>query len=186
MTRVDRGPGRCGAPVRAGTKAWLIGRQSGFSTAHVGSSNLSRSALTAGREWDVRLSAIENRAVLDELRAAFENHWADTEFVPYDAEQSRRETRAQQPRGELRAVFELRPRTFQKQVLERLTAERELHDRHRNLIVSATGTGKTVIAALDYAGLSAAAGRRLRLLFVAHRKEILLQSRDVFRHAVCG
>ena len=170
--------------TRLHAKAWLIGRQSGFSTAHVGSWNLSRSALTAGREWNVRLSAIENRAVLDELRAAFENHWADTEFVPYDAEQFRRETRAQQPRGELRAVFELRPRTFQKQVLERLTAERELHDRHRNLVVSATGTGKTVIAALDYARLCAAAGRRLRLLFVAHRKEILLQSRDVFRHAV--
>jgi superfamily II DNA or RNA helicase len=57
-------------------------------------------------------------------------------------------------------------------MLQRLDAERERHRRYRNLIVAATGTGKTLVAAFDY--------RRLRehlqspsLLFIAHRREIL-------------
>jgi len=73
--------------TRLHAKAWILHRDSGFSTAFVGSSNLSHSALTSGREWNVRLSQAENRGVLTELVAAFENHWADEEFVPYDPEQ---------------------------------------------------------------------------------------------------
>ena len=66
-------------------------------------------------------------------------------------------------------------------MLERLTVERERHDRHRNLVVAATGTGKTVVAALDYRQLRQRAGRDLSLLFVAHRERILEQSRATFR-----
>ena len=66
-------------------------------------------------------------------------------------------------------------------MLDTLTVERDRHDRHRNLIVAATGTGKTVIAALDYRALCEATGRRLSLLFVAHREEILRQSLATYR-----
>ncbi len=59
--------------------------------------------------------------------------------------------------------------------------QRDRHDRHRNLVVAATGTGKTVIAALDYRDLVSRARRPLRLLFVAHREQILNQSRATFR-----
>lgn len=59
--------------------------------------------------------------------------------------------------------------------------ERERHDRHRNLLVAATGTGKTVVAALDYAQLCAASGGPPSLLFVAHRQEILEQSLATYR-----
>lgn len=170
--------------TRLHAKSWIFHRNSGFSTAFVGSSNLSHTALTAGREWNVRLSQIENRAVLEQLRAAFDNHWSEEDFEAYDPDVFRQTLRAERPRGVLHAVFKLRPRTFQKVILERLAAEREVHDRHRNLVVAATGTGKTVVAALDYARLCADAGKRLKLLFVAHRKEILTQSRDTFRHAV--
>jgi superfamily II DNA or RNA helicase len=169
--------------TRLHAKSWLFHRDSGFSTAYVGSSNLSRTALTSGREWNVRLSQIENGPVVKELGAAFENYWEEEEFVAYDKQVFAETLRAERPKGELRAVFKLTPRTFQKVVLERLDAERELHNRHSNLVVSATGTGKTVIAALDYARL-VGSGKRLKLLFVAHRKEILTQSRDVFRHAM--
>src|SRR5207247_2578527 len=54
---------------------------------------------------------------------------------------------------------------------------------HRNLLVSATGTGKTVMAALDYARLRHTLNRS-RLLFVAHREEILKQSVETFRHTL--
>ena len=70
-------------------------------------------------------------------------------------------------------------------MLEELDAERVLHDRHRNLIVAATGTGKTVIAALDYRQLVRDIhARDLTLLFVAHRKEILPQSRRIYQEVL--
>ena len=55
-------------------------------------------------------------------------------------------------------------------MLEALETERAVHDRHRNLVIAATGTGKTVVAALDYRRLHAVDGGALpSLLFVAHR-----------------
>ncbi len=52
-----------------------------------------------------------------------------------------------------------------------------------NLVVAATGTGKTLVAAFDYEQLQRR-GQVESLLFVAHRKEILEQSRRVFRHVL--
>ncbi|MGV0626471.1 DUF3427 domain-containing protein, partial [Mycolicibacter minnesotensis] len=80
---------------------------------------------------------------------------------------------------------EVRPKPFQAEILEQLDAERTLHDRHRNLIVAATGTGKTVMAALDYRRLAREIhGRDLTLLFVAHRKEILGQAQRMYREVL--
>ena len=77
----------------------------------------------------------------------------------------------------------MRPRPYQSEILDRLEAERVIHGRWRNLVVAATGTGKTVIAALDYRRLRAA-GEVDRLLFIAHREEILRQSLSTFRHVL--
>ena len=66
------------------------------------------------------------------------------------------------------------------EILESLDVERQRHGRHRNLVVAATGTGKTLVAAFDYKRLQAAGGYG-RLLYVAHRKEILKQSLGAFR-----
>ncbi len=76
--------------------------------------------------------------------------------------------------------LQVRAYPHQEDILQRLQAEREVHDRHRNLVVAATGTGKTVIAALDYARMPG----RPSLLFVAHRKEILEQSRRTYREVL--
>ncbi len=77
---------------------------------------------------------------------------------------------------------ELRPEPFQERLLEQIALSRQA-GHHRNLLVSATGTGKTVMAALDYAALRETLPRA-RLLFVAHREEILAQSLATFRHAL--
>ena len=69
-------------------------------------------------------------------------------------------------------------------MLDQLEVERVLHGRHRNLVVAATGTGKTVVAALDYRRLADAAPTLPRLLFVAHRKEILEQSLRTYREVL--
>ena len=170
--------------TRLHAKAWLFHRASAFSTAYVGSSNLSRAALTAGLEWNVRLSEVENRGVVGEIRATFDNYWEDPEFEDYEPDRFARQIAAERPADRLFSVFELKPRPFQKEILDKLQAERELHGRHKNLVVAATGTGKTVIAALDYRRLCTELGRRPTLLFVAHRREILRQSCDTFRHAL--
>lgn len=47
-------------------------------------------------------------------------------------------------------VFKIEPYSFQKEILEKLEAERKIHKRFKNLVVAATGTGKTVISAFDY------------------------------------
>ena len=77
------------------------------------------------------------------------------------------------------AGLEVRPYPYQQEMLDQLDVERKVHDRWRNLVVAATGTGKTVVAALDYRRLQEERGD-LSLLFVAHRREILEQSRATF------
>jgi superfamily II DNA or RNA helicase len=192
---------RLGAQVRVAfdarttklhAKAWLIERGSGLTTAFVGSSNLSHTALFDGLEWNVRLSAVDAPHVIERVRAMFESHWASEHFEPYDAERDgERLDRALGSHSDRElgtaisfVGLDVRPYPHQERILDRLTVERERHDRHRNLVVAATGTGKTVVAALDYDALCKRHGRTLSLLFVAHRDQILQQARATFRHVV--
>ena len=70
--------------TRLHAKAWVFHRQSGFSTAYVGSSNLTHSAQVTGLEWNVRVSAARNPDVIAKFTAVFESYWAGGDFVPYD------------------------------------------------------------------------------------------------------
>ncbi len=177
--------------TRLHAKAWLFHRDSGFSTAYVGSSNLSKSALLDGLEWNVRLSEVDQGHLLDTFRGTFDDYWLDPAFEPYDSskvddvERLDAALRAEGtgPSGlpiEL-AALDVRPWGYQREILDELTVLREVHDRWRNLVVMATGTGKTVVAGLDYRRLRQA-GRVDTVLFVAHREEILSQSLSTFRH----
>lgn len=170
--------------TRLHAKAWLFERNSGFATAYIGSSNLSHSALHDGLEWNVRISQRSAPALMDRFRAAFEGYWADDHFLPYDADRFAEAIRAQRPQDNVDfTAFDVRPYPHQEQILEWLEIDRKRHDRWRNLVVAATGTGKTVIAALDYRRLVQEWGPS-RLLFVAHRQEILKQSLSTFRHVM--
>lgn len=173
--------------TRLHAKAWLFRRNSGYDTAYVGSSNLSKAALLDGLEWNVRLSSVATPDVLRKFEATFDSYWSDSAFEPYDPDrdsrrlddalvQAGRGTRGSEERRITLSGLEVRPYPHQRDMLERLEVERELHKRSRNLLVAATGTGKTVMAALDFKHLREKHGRDLRLLFVAHRQEILSQS----------
>ena len=166
--------------TRLHAKAWLFHRATGFSTGSVGSSNLSAAAMLDGLEWNVRLSAVDNGPILEKFASTFEQYWADeSTFRPYDpAEFDAAVTRAERAALAPYLVFDLDPRPHQREILEDLAAERA-HGRWRNLVVAATGTGKTIVAALDYKRLRRELPRD-RLLFVAHRREILDQSKKVF------
>lgn len=178
--------------TRLHAKAWHFHRATGYSTAYVGSSNMSRAALTDGVEWNVRLSAVEAPHLIEAFADNFESYWEDEGFESYNAgdEQQRerlREALALEREGprdlppEL-VTFDITPHPHQRQVLDELEAERAVHGRYRNLVVMATGTGKTIVAALDYRRLAATG--LSRLLFVAHREEILIASRIKFRHVL--
>lgn len=169
--------------TRLHAKAWVFHRNTQYSTALVGSSNLSKSALLDGCEWNVRVSAVDNRTVFDKLQSTFNQYWDEGAFEPYDRERFLLATeRRDAQRDALAAAVRLRPYPHQEEVLEALSEERA-NGHHRNLVVAATGTGKTVVAALDYARLRKEQGEAT-LLFVAHRKEILEQSLATFRAAV--
>ena len=171
---------------RLHAKAYLFYRNTGFHTGYIGSSNISRSALTSGLEWNIKITTQEIKHVIDKFQNTFETYWLDSEFEIYDpAKDGQKLSQAlrnqrQNSRDETSAFFDLTPHQFQVEILDKLEAERTLHARFRNLIVAATGTGKTIISAFDYRRFK---GKhpRARLLYVAHRKEILVKSRAVFR-----
>lgn len=172
-------------------KAWLLERNSGLNTAFVGSSNLSHTALFDGLEWNVRLSSNDAAHVIDRIRMTFEGHWESEHFESYDPDTRGEELKRALAEHGRRALGEsstisfagldVRPYPHQQRMLDTLRLERERHARHRNLVVAATGTGKTVVAALDYKQLMAERGGRPSLLFVAHREEILRQSLATYR-----
>ena len=173
--------------TRLHAKAWVFHRNSRFSTAYVGSSNLTHSAQVTGIEWNVRASAARNPHVIAKFDAVFDSYWGSGDYRPYDATQfldeQERSGRTDAGPHVMLSPIELRPLPFQERLLDLLEVAREQHHHHRNLLVSATGTGKTVMAALDYARLADRLNRS-RLLFVAHREEILDQSLATFRYAL--
>lgn len=175
--------------TRLHAKAWLFHRRSGVSTAYVGSSNLSHAAQTDGLEWNVRVAETEQPGLVAEVRETFEQYWDDAhQFEAYDPTTETHRVRLARALAPTRreagpdVIIELEPKPFQKPILEELAAARRL-GRHRNLVVAATGTGKTVMAALDYRELYRV-GAVDSLLFVAHRREILEQSIAIFRSAL--
>ncbi|MDO9457256.1 DUF3427 domain-containing protein [Nocardioides sp.] len=182
------------ARTRLHAKAWMFRRHTHFDTAYVGSSNLSRAALLDGVEWNVRLSRVGTPHLLDKFAKTFDTYWSDPSFEGYDPDRDADRlddalAQAGGPRDDSRVTIslsglEVRPYPYQQEMLDAINAERREHDRHRNLVVAATGTGKTVLAALDYRNLCDEWGRRPTLLFVAHRREILDQSRRTYREVM--
>ncbi|QOI64054.1 DUF3427 domain-containing protein [Arthrobacter sp. TES] len=177
--------------TRLHAKAWLFRRRTGFDTAYVGSSNLSQAALLDGLEWNVRLSSIATPELLRKFEVTFDSYWEQKTFQSYDPDRDgeRLDAALERNGGRRTAApdtvtgLEVVPFLHQEEMLEDLEAERS-KGFSRNLLVAATGTGKTVIAALDYKRLCEAAGRPMSLLFVAHRQEILKQSLGTYRNVM--
>ena len=177
--------------TRLHAKAWLFERASGLHTAYVGSANLTATALGTGLEWMVKVCAADLASVIDKFRGTFDGLWNDAEFVLYDGSDEGRDRLRSALRGEREPTsfaavphFTFQPFAYQSEILDRLEAERTVHNRRRNLVVAATGTGKTMIAAFDYLRACDRAGTRPRLLFLAHRRELLDQARSTFRHVL--
>ncbi len=172
--------------TRLHAKTYVFYRDTGFTTAYIGSSNLSNAAISSGMEWNVKVTAKDQPDLLRKVMTTFDAYWHAEEFEPYTDDSHERlyqALKAEKAHGEeLQYFFDIRPYPYQQEILDRLRAEREVRGHYRNLVVAATGTGKTVIAALDYRGfVRSRPVQANRLLFLAHREEILKQSLMTFR-----
>lgn len=169
---------------RLHAKAWHFHRESGASTAFIGSSNITFSAQESGIEWNVRVSGMRNPDVIRKMSSMFDAYWIGGDFRNFDPEEFERETKTERRTtpSVLLSPVELRLEPFQERLLEQIQVARN-KGHHRNLLVAATGTGKTVMAAVDYSRLRDTLPRS-RLLFIAHREEILEQSINTFRYAL--
>lgn len=183
--------------TRLHAKAYIFHRNTGFTTAYVGSSNLSKPALTSGLEWNTKMTEHDLPEIIHKITATFESYWNQERSELYtDTEEQREQLSLALREAALKpgkhsgtdhtqySVMHFSPHDYQKEILDKLKAEREIRGHKRNLIVAATGTGKTAIAAFDYQRFRAhmqSEGKPCRLLFVAHRAEILKQGLQAFR-----
>lgn len=163
-------------------KAYIFHATSDDGIAYVGSSNLSATALTQGLEWNLRVVTARDRDAFREISVAFDALLASprvrrVDAAWIDAYRARRPSVASAP-VDIEREAPLQPpdpHEIQREALTALEASRAAGN-GAGLVVMATGLGKTWLAAFDSAG-----DKFRRVLFVAHREEILRQAMDTFR-----
>ncbi|MCB4806837.1 DUF3427 domain-containing protein [Tamlana sp. 62-3] len=172
---------------RLHAKAYLFYRNSEFHTAYIGSSNFSRSALTDGLEWNLKITTKEVNHVINKFQKTFDAYWHSEDFEIFDdaihkekLQSALKYSKFSKPQEINTTFFDIKPFPYQNEILEKLEVERETHNHYRNLVVAATGTGKTVISAFDYKRFRQN-NSSAKLLFLAHRKEILQKSLSTFQ-----
>ena len=140
--------------TRLHAKSYIFKRLNGFTTAFIGSSNLSGVALTDGTEWNLKVTNQDMSHIISAMDATFESYWNSKDFESYDRKQdsarlkdalkSNRINVKKEPGvedGREYAIVRIEPYPFQEEILRKLEADRN-HGRRRNLVVAATEIGR--------------------------------------------
>ena len=149
---------------------------------------MSNVAMSSGLEWNIKVTTKDMAPTIQKIAATFESYWHSTNFEKYTQDsydKLKKALRAERYGEQINSfgfIVDVNPYPYQQEILDRLDAERIIRGRNKNLVVAATGTGKTLIAAFDYRRFCKRnPDKQNKLLFVVHREEILRQSREVFR-----
>lgn len=138
----------------------------------IGSSNLTQTALTVNREWNVQLSSLENGALVKQMQEELNRAWEDATVVDdawIDAyENIYKEARSSRigQRNRIIELYKVNPNRMQAEALKSLKELREA-GKDKALLISATGTGKTFLSAFDVK-----IAKPKRFLFIVHRNLI--------------
>ena len=172
---------------RLHAKAYIFLRDTKFNTAYIGSSNISKAALTDGLEWNIKVTQVELPHIMSMVNNTFETYWENSAFETFCPERDDEKLKtalgmSENQGGEIDySVLDLmQAKEYQNDVLDKLEKERKYNNNWNNLVVAATGTGKTVIAAFDYKRFRER-NKRANFLFVVHREEIIRQACATFR-----
>ena len=150
----------------------------------IGSSNLTQSALTINREWNVRLSSMKNGALIKQMQVELDKAWEDATSVTEEwiqaYEKIYKEARAQRNIATTKIfnLYKINPNKMQIAALNNIVRLRE-EGKDRALLISATGTGKTFLSAFDVRTL-----KPKRCLFIVHRGLIARNSLKSFRQII--
>lgn len=178
-------------------KGYFFGKE-GLSAFIIGSSNLTQKALTCNKEWNVLFRSFSDGEILHQAREEFERLWKDQSTSPLSIDwigkyesflkdqvkpnrerlATRRAFSSEQDQSDTDSNTEIIPNTMQRRALAKLS---ELHQGNeaRALLISATGTGKTYLSALDVRAVAPK-----RVLFIAHRKRILEASLESYERVL--
>lgn len=157
-----------------------------YSTTIIGSSNLTANALKVNYEWNLSVTSYQDGAIYKKLRDTFENEWEsskflDSGFIDEYTLKFQKDTQIKQLSHSISEEANtevIEPNKMQQEALSNLKSLREKGER-RSLIVSATGSGKTYLSAFEIQNV-----KPKRMLFLAHREQILLKASESFRKII--
>jgi HKD family nuclease len=179
-----------GRRTRLHAKAWIFKRKTGFGSAYVGSANLSGAALMGGLEWTVKFTQKGEEDLYERAIANFDTLWADEEFTPFDPDDARTAPPSS-PRCAGRAGATA-PRRSPSSTSSRAPSS---GDAGRDRARAGAGAAAQPARRRDRDGQDRRRGARLprhvplggqrpRLLFVAHRAQILRQALRTYREVL--
>lgn len=159
-----------------------IFEQNDYYTLIVGSNNLTQTALKANKEWSLKINSLTNGALINNTLSQFQQMWQES--LPLTDIWLKQYATKYHSLQKLKRQFataqenistnDIAPNKMQQEALTAL-AKLQQDNKHKALLISATGTGKTYLSAF-----AVKKAKPKRLLFLAHREQILKQACKTF------
>lgn len=168
-------------------KGYIFQHQ-GYQTIIIGSANLTTNALMRNYEWSLRINSLDSGDIVDQVRSNVELEWKNAsnltnEWITsysFTYKKNYKQSLQYQELDSENDTRIIKPNQMQKDALEQLRLLRE-KGKQRGLIISATGTGKTYLGAFDVKSTDPK-----KMLFLAHREQILEKSKESFSRIIGG